>query len=99
MGATIEKYVRPATFPLAVKVIKSDSGQPSQYKRPSVDLNIQNFVCQNFKMSRAYGWTIEIRGDDINCLLARSIYGWDPETASGAVLRIPRLCSHALIIS
>jgi len=80
MGAKIEKYVRPATFPLAVKVIRSDSDQPSQYKRPSVDLNLQNFVCQNFKMSRTYGWTIEVREDDINCLLARSVYGWDPVT-------------------
>ncbi|MCD6585219.1 MAG: DUF169 domain-containing protein [Desulfobacteraceae bacterium] len=80
MGAKIEKYVRPATFPLAVKVIKSGSDQPSQYKRPSVDLNLRNFVCQNFKMSRTYGWTIEIREEDINCLLARSIYGWDPVT-------------------
>lgn len=80
MGEEIEKYIRPATFPLAVQVIRSDAGPVSQFKRPSIDFNIQNFVCQNFKMSRTYGWTIEVQDEDVNCLLARSIYGWDPIT-------------------
>lgn len=80
MGEKIEQYVRPATFPLAVQVIREKSSGPSPYKRPSKDMNIQNFVCQNFKMARTYGWTMEVREEDTNCLLARSIYGWEPVT-------------------
>jgi len=80
MGEKIEDYIRPATFPLAVQVIRDNPSGPSPYKRPSIDMNIRNFVCQNFKMARTYGWTMEVRAEDTNCLLARSIYGWDPVT-------------------
>jgi len=84
IGKKIEEYIRPSTFPLAVKVIKKDSDIQSTFKRPSVDLKLKNFVCQNFKISRSYGWTMEIRDEDINCLLARAIYGWEPVTEETA---------------
>lgn len=80
-GERIETIVRPATFPLAVKLIKSEDEIKPEYKRPSRDMGLQNFVCQNFKMSRSYGWTIAITEADINCKPARSIYGWDIATA------------------
>ncbi|MBN1382075.1 MAG: DUF169 domain-containing protein [Deltaproteobacteria bacterium] len=80
-GERIEKLIRPATFPLAVKLMKSDAEIEPEYKRPSRDMGFQNFVCQNFKMARTYGWTISITEADINCRPARSIYGWDKATA------------------
>jgi uncharacterized protein (DUF169 family) len=80
-GERIEALVRPATFPLAVKLIKSEMEIQADYKRPSRDMGIQNFVCQNFKMARSYGWTIAITEADINCKLARAVYGWDVLTA------------------
>ena len=80
MGRKIEEYIRPSTFPLAVKTIKLENEIPQNYRRPSKDLKLQNFVCQNFKMARSYGWTIAITEKDINCQVARAIYGWDPIT-------------------
>lgn len=80
MGKKLEDYIRPSTFPLAVKMIKSETKIPSNYKRPSTDLKLRNFVCQNLKISRSYGWTIGVTEKDINCKLARAIYGWDPIT-------------------
>jgi len=76
-GERIETLIRPATFPLAVKLIKSETELLPEYKRPSRDMALQNFVCQNFKMVRSYGWTIAITEVDINCKLARAVYGWD----------------------
>lgn len=76
-GERIETLIRPATFPLAVKLITSEDEIRLEYKRPSRDMALQNFVCQNFKMSRTYGWTIAITEKDINCKAARSLYGWD----------------------
>ena len=76
-GERIEALIRPATFPLAVKLIKSETEIRPEYKRPSRDMGLQNFVCQNFKMARTYGWTIAVTEEDINCKLARSVYGWD----------------------
>jgi len=80
-GRRIETQIRPATFPLAVKVIESEEEIKREYKRPSRDMGSQNFVCQNFKMSRAYCWTVAITEADINCILARGIYGWDTPSA------------------
>jgi uncharacterized protein (DUF169 family) len=80
-GEKIEEFLRPATFPLSIKLIKSESEIPPGSKRPSTDLKLQNFICQNFKMSRSYGWTIAVTEKDCNCRAARSVYGWDPITA------------------
>jgi len=80
MARIIEEYIRPATFPLAVKLIHSEEEIDPTYKRPLRDLQVQNFVCQNFKMSRSYGWTIAITADDVNCKAARSVYNWDTIT-------------------
>jgi uncharacterized protein (DUF169 family) len=59
-GERIEALVRPATFPLAVKLIKSEAEILPEFKRPHRDMGLQNFVCQNFKMARSYGWTMAI---------------------------------------
>lgn len=77
MGGELERYIRPATFPLAVKLIKPGTRVDFPCKSPLKDLGLQNFVCQNFKMARSYGWTIRIGPEDINCRSARGIYGWD----------------------
>jgi len=80
IGKKIEEYIRPLTFPLAIKAIDSEAQIKSDYKRPSTHLHVQNLVCQNFKMARSYGWTMAITEKDINCRIARAIYGWDPVT-------------------
>ncbi|MFX1574194.1 MAG: DUF169 domain-containing protein [Promethearchaeota archaeon] len=76
-GKIFEKYIRPATFPLAIKLIKKLNEIPEGTKRPNKDLKIQNFLCQNFKMSRSYGWTIAILNEDCSCKVARGLYKWD----------------------
>jgi uncharacterized protein (DUF169 family) len=48
-GQRIEALIRPATFPLAVKRIASEAELLPEYKRPSRDMGVKNFVCQNFK--------------------------------------------------
>ena len=80
MGRKIEEYIRPSTFPLAVKTINSEAEIRPGYKRPSTHLHVQNLVCQDFKMARSYGWTMAVTEKDINCRIARAIYGWDPVT-------------------
>jgi uncharacterized protein (DUF169 family) len=77
-GKEIEELIRPATFPLAIKLIKDKAEIPDGAKHPSKDIGNQNFVCQNFRMARSYGWTIAITEEDIVCKLARTVYGWDP---------------------
>jgi uncharacterized protein (DUF169 family) len=83
-GERIEALIRPTTFPLAIKLIKSESEILPEYKRPSRDMKLQNFICQNFKMARSYGWTMAVTEEDINCKPARGIYGWDSPTEEEA---------------
>jgi len=80
MGSKIEQYIRPSTFPLAVKAIKSEDEIKPEYRRPLRKQNLQSFVCQNFKIARSYGWTVAITKEDINCKAARVVYGWDEMT-------------------
>ncbi|MBT4268898.1 MAG: DUF169 domain-containing protein [Deltaproteobacteria bacterium] len=79
-GERIETLIRPGTFPLAVKLIRSEEEILPEYKRPLRDLKVQNFICQNFKMARTYGWTMAITEADTNCKAARNVYGWDIPT-------------------
>ncbi|MFX0073189.1 MAG: DUF169 domain-containing protein [Candidatus Hermodarchaeota archaeon] len=76
-GKKFEEYLRPSTFPIAIKLIKEESEIPPESRRPNKDLKIQNFICQNFSMVRRYGWTIAIMEEDCVCKLARWVYGWD----------------------
>ncbi len=84
IGKKFENFIRPATFPLAIKLITDESEIPPQTKRPSTELKVQTFLCQNFKMSRTYGWTIAVTEQDCNCKLARAVFGWDPVTPDAA---------------
>ncbi|MFX1393234.1 MAG: DUF169 domain-containing protein [Promethearchaeota archaeon] len=76
-GKKFEEFLRPATFPIAIKLIKNEDEIPPNSKSPKENLKIQNFLCQNFSMARRYGWTIAVREEDCVCRLARSVYGWD----------------------
>jgi uncharacterized protein (DUF169 family) len=80
LGEALETFIRPATFPLAVKMVREEKEIPPECKRPKQVFGVQNFVCQNFKIARTYGWTMAVTEQDINCYLARNIYGWDTVT-------------------
>jgi len=76
-GKNFEEYLRPLTFPIAIKLIKSEEEIPPDCKQPSSTLKLQNFICQNFKIVRTYGWTMVVTEKDCICKLARAVYGWD----------------------
>ncbi len=79
-GKKLDELLRLSNFPLAIKLVETEEEIPEGCKRPFKDLKLQNFVCQNFKIARTYGWTIAITEKDCNCKIARGIYGWDPIT-------------------
>jgi len=79
-GLKLEQFLRPSSFPIAIKLIKEENEIPEGCKRLSKDLKFRNFLCQNFKMVRSYGWTLAITEEDCVCKLARGVYGWDEIT-------------------
>jgi uncharacterized protein (DUF169 family) len=76
----IENYVRPATFPVAAKLLGPGDPVPEKAKRPWRDMKVQIAICQAIAMARRYGWTIAAGEEDVNCVLTKTVFGFAPLT-------------------
>jgi uncharacterized protein (DUF169 family) len=76
----VEIHVRPATYPVAVKLFRADEPLPPKAKRPHRDMKIQIAICQAIAMARHYGWTIAAGEEDVNCVLTKTAFGLAPLT-------------------
>lgn len=79
--AKIESFVRPSTFPIAVRMLSEGDEIPQRAKRPHRDMSVQITTCQAITMSRKYGWTVAITTEDINCPLTKVAFGLKEEPA------------------
>ncbi|TCS94249.1 DUF169 domain-containing protein [Hazenella coriacea] len=75
----IQQYVRPDTFPLAIKVAKDGEIEPNRVKRPFRDFGVQLSICQAITMARRYGWTLAMGGEDLSCPIAKVAFGFKEE--------------------
>lgn len=78
LNDALNQHVRPATFPVAIRMIAPDESFPDRTKRPKQDMDAQIAICQGFAMSRRYGWAIGVEKDDISCPLAKAVWGFEP---------------------
>jgi uncharacterized protein (DUF169 family) len=76
----IETHIRPATFPVAAKLLRPDEPVPEKAKRPFRDMKIQIAICQAIAMARRYGWTVAVGEEDLNCVLTKTVFGFSPLT-------------------
>jgi uncharacterized protein (DUF169 family) len=79
----LNRLIRPVTFPLAVKLVKSIDEFPEKARRPSRDMGFKTNPCVAMTMSRKYGWTVAMSADDNACPIAEYTYGWS-ESEAGA---------------
>jgi uncharacterized protein (DUF169 family) len=63
----LERYMRLQTYPLAIKLLRTESDIPSEAKRPKKDENHQYNLCQTFALSRRNGDTIAMLKEDMVC--------------------------------
>ncbi|MFT9847236.1 DUF169 domain-containing protein [Aneurinibacillus sp. REN35] len=77
MNQEIEKHVRPDTFPLAIRVLRPGEEIPPKAKRPLRDMQVQLSICQGITMSRRYGWTIAMGGEDLSCPIAKAAFHFE----------------------
>jgi uncharacterized protein (DUF169 family) len=68
--------IRPVTFPIAVKLVKSVGEFPEKTRRPFRDMGFRTNVCVAMTMARKYGWTVGMTADDNACPIAAYTYGW-----------------------
>jgi uncharacterized protein (DUF169 family) len=71
------QYIRPATFPLAIKMLQSEDGIPEKTRRPKRDLGTEIPVCQAVGISRKYGWSLALTREDQLCPLGGLTLGFE----------------------
>ncbi len=78
-GADLRRYVNPATFPVAVKLLEDGAAVPESARRPLRDLKVTMAPCQGSAMARRYGWTVVFGPEDQGCAIAAYTHGWKPD--------------------
>jgi len=77
----LNRLVRPLTFPIAVKLVKSVDEFPEKARRPAKDMGFKTNLCVGMTMARKYGWTVGMTADDNACPIVSYTYGWsEPES-------------------
>lgn len=67
INQALSYYIRPSTFPVAIKMVSDASDLPPKVKRPKKDMNIAMFLCQAINISRRTGWSFYLEKKDISC--------------------------------
>ena len=70
LNEAIDSNVKPATFPVAVRLAKKGEELNQRYKRPEADFGHRVAVCQGMSIARTFGWTIKFENTDHACPLA-----------------------------
>lgn len=67
LSQALDLYIRPGTYPLALKLLSSSQEIPTKARIPKRDLNTEVALCQAMAMGRRYGWTVAFGRDDHYC--------------------------------
>jgi len=76
LDEALNLYVRPDTFPLAIRMVKPGEALPEGIRVPSKSLNEHWIVCQSIGVARRYGWSIAVGRDDVICPLSAIAFGF-----------------------
>jgi len=60
INEALNKYLRPQTFPLAVRMCTSKEELPERVRIPQRDLGLTISLCHAIAMARRYGWTMAV---------------------------------------
>ncbi|MBU2547117.1 MAG: DUF169 domain-containing protein [Proteobacteria bacterium] len=85
MAAELERYIRPATFPLAVQLPRTEEEIPAKARRPLRDMGKKLAPCQAAALARKYGWTVAVSASESGCAIASHTHGWEPADPDGVV--------------
>jgi uncharacterized protein (DUF169 family) len=76
LDEAISLYVRPDSFPLAIRMLKPGEPLPEGIRVPSKSFNEHWIVCQAIGVARRYGWSIAVGRDDVICPLSAIAFGF-----------------------
>jgi len=78
IAQALDAYVRPQTFPVAIRMIRSIDEVPEKAKMPKRDLGVRMPVCQAIALARRYGWLMAMGTEDMLCPLGALTLGFLP---------------------
>jgi uncharacterized protein (DUF169 family) len=67
VNEALNYYLRPQTFPVAVRMCQSSEELPEKVRIPTQDMATAVTVCQSIGLARRYSWTLAIGRDDQSC--------------------------------
>lgn len=78
LNEALNRYVRPQTPPVAVKMVSSDNELPEKVRFPKRDMNLLMPLCQGVSIARRYGLVIAMGLEDMNCAACLVFLGFLP---------------------
>jgi uncharacterized protein (DUF169 family) len=72
----LNTYIRPLTFPVAIKMLKSEEEIPEKTRRPFQQMKKKVAICQGIGMSRKLGWAVAMGKEDMQCSLGAAPFGF-----------------------
>jgi uncharacterized protein (DUF169 family) len=72
----LNTYIRPLTFPVEIKMLKSEEEIPEKTRRPYQQLKKKVAICQGIGMSRKLGWAVAMGKEDMQCSLGAAPFGF-----------------------
>ena len=95
VGTKLEGFIRPATFPLAVRFLEPGEEPPQGSRRPSDEAGCQVALCQGFTLTRERGLTLAFELEESSCPLVNAALGWDVETGPTFMAAFLRTMNYA----
>jgi MtaA/CmuA family methyltransferase len=76
----LQTYIRPQTFPVAIRMLRPGEPIPEKARRPARDFKKLSMNCQVIDMARRYGWMIALTREDHICSLGIAALGFEKPT-------------------
>ena len=85
INEALTQYVRPQTFPVALKLCQSDDDLPEKVRMPMRDLGYPIALCQATALTRRFGWTMALGKEDQCCIGGANAMGFESGGEGGPV--------------
>ncbi len=76
LQTALDKYVKPATGVVGIKLLKEGETVPGKVKRPENDFGKRLAICQANTLARKYGWVLALRYEDQACPIGSVVLGF-----------------------
>ena len=80
----LNQYIRPQSFPIALKLYKPDEALPDRVRVPTKDMGHRITLCQATALTRRYGWSVAVSKEDQCCTGGARAMGFAGNEAAGS---------------